>query len=266
MCDRSKSLDILGIKPVANSISKVTSATLDGAAAFLSRICLPAAEEFGFLLRDRVREWRAAHIAAIAEKAQKRLENSNAPQNVHAHPRLVSEILEEGSWIDDSVVQDMWGGLLSSSCTETGDDDSNLLFINMLSNLTRLEARLLKYICEHANKRMEPNGLIQAADLVITLDVLKQITAESDIHRLDRELDHLREIGLINGGFLPGIDTSAHVSPSPIALHMYVRCQGVRVSPTEYFGLKLKQEDEMGEIETEKQNMDAARFTELTYN
>lgn len=148
-----------------------------------------------------MRGWRAANIAAITARAEERLNNADAPANVHAHPRLVSGILEEGSWIEDPIVQDLWGGLLSSSCTENGDDDSNLVFINLLSELTKLQARLLKYSCENAPKSAAPNGLIQAEEIIVSLDALTEITGETDIHRLDREMDHLREVGLIHGGF-----------------------------------------------------------------
>lgn len=240
MTNDSKSLDILGIKPIADSINKVTSATMDGVASFLERICLPAAEEFGLLLRDRVSGWRAANIAAISARAEERLKNSGAPSDVHAHPRLVSGILEEGSWIEDPVVQDLWGGLLSSSCTETGDDDSNLLFVNLLSELTKLQARLLKYFCENAPKSAGMNGLIISEPITLSLDTLTQISSETDIHRLDREMDHLREVGLIDGGFQAASQsTDAHVVPTALALHMYVRCQGSRASPIDFFDIEV---------------------------
>ncbi len=239
MLDKLKIRDIFGIRPYAKPINKVTTTTMDGAAEFLGRICLPAAEEFGLLLQDRVRGWRQAQMVTILLKAKEQLLNADAPSNVHAHPRLVRGILEEGSWIEDPVVQDMWSGLLSSSCTETGDDDSNLVFVNLLSSLTRLQARLLKYVCENAPKSAAQNGLIQPEQIIVTLDTLMEITGEADIHRLDREMDYLREVGLLQGGFKSySSSTNALVTPSGIALHMYVRCQGSRTSPTDYFGLE----------------------------
>ena len=55
MNEPDKSLDILGIKPIGNAIESVTTGMVAGASAFLSRICLPAAEEFGlFGSRDFV--------------------------------------------------------------------------------------------------------------------------------------------------------------------------------------------------------------------
>lgn len=104
MDDKSKSLYLLGLRPVAESLNKITTAAVDDTAAFLSRICLPAAEKYGLLLRDRVRSWRAANISAIAAKAEQKLKELGASDNVHAHPRLLSNVLEHGSWMEDSVV------------------------------------------------------------------------------------------------------------------------------------------------------------------
>src|SRR5262245_259672 len=134
-----KSLDVLGLKPISDAINKITSAAVDGANAFLSRICLPAAEEYGLYLRDKVHHWRTQNMLAVTQKAEATMVMAGLSDNVHAHPRLISTILDQGSWIEDAKVQEMWGGLLASSCTESGDDDSNLLFIDLLGSLTKLQ-------------------------------------------------------------------------------------------------------------------------------
>jgi hypothetical protein len=240
----SRSLDVLGIKPIGESVKKITDATVDGAAAFLSRICLPAAEEFGLLLRDRVRYWRSQNIASILAKSEKQIEDRSDKGEICAHPRIVSQIVETGSWIDDVVVQDMWAGLLSSSCTQSGDDDSNLLFTNLLALLTKLQARLLSHACKTCEKELHANGLISAQETYtseLSVDQLVEISGESDIHRLDREIDHLRELGLltIHAGFdMFTSPARARLTPSAMALHMYVRCQGSRLTPQEFFDLK----------------------------
>lgn len=254
--DKSRSLDVLGIKAISDSINTLTTASVEATAAFLSRICLPAAEEFGLLLRDRVRSWRASNIASITQKAERKLNASSAKSNVHAHPRLVSRILAEGSWIDDDTVQEMWAGLLSSSCSESGVDDSNLIFVNLLSELTKVQARILYYICDNATKTVSPNGLVTARDFTVQLDVLQRISEEDDIYRLDRELDHLRGLGLIHRGFSAGTSTNAELEPSSLALQLYVRCQGTRLSPLEFFGLEIPMTEETEPNETES-NEDA---------
>lgn len=110
----SRSLDVLGIKPVADAFSHVTKATVDGASAFLSRICLPAAEEFVLLVQDVVRAWRAKNAVRVVAAAQAHAEKYFPNQEIHAYPRLVAEVLEHGSWSDDETLQQLWGGLLAS--------------------------------------------------------------------------------------------------------------------------------------------------------
>ena len=235
----NKSLDVFGIKPFADAANKITSSVIDGVAAFLSRICLPAAEEYGLLLRDRVRGWRTQNVAAITQAAERKLGDAGAAEGVSAHPRLVNRILEEGSWIEDSEVQEMWGGLLASACSKTGDDDSNLLFVNLLSGLTGLQARILRYACEHARKYKSSSGLIQSSLLEVTAEDLIKLTGEVDLQRLDREMDHLRALELLNqGGFsVEGGPLTAGLTPTALALHLYARCQGSRSSPIDYFGI-----------------------------
>jgi hypothetical protein len=178
---------------------------------------------------------------AVTQKAEESLVTNGSSASVHAPPRLINRIIEEASWIEDSEVQEMWAGPLATSCTDSGDDDSNLLFVNLLSGLTKLQAKILRYACENAAKELVPNGLIQATYFHISENQLTQLTAEHDIDRLDRELDHLRILGLLDlgaGGFSTSGDLSAGLTPTALALHMYVRCQGARISSAEYFGLK----------------------------
>src|SRR5947207_737766 len=122
------SLDILGIKPVGEALKTVTEGAVNGAAAFLGRICLPAAKE---------------------------------------------------------------GGLIIADIGSLGSD--------FLKNDGRFSR---------------------------TLEELQEITAENDPHRLDCELDHLREIGLLveHCGFpSDSTELKALVIPSSLALQMYVR-------------------------------------------
>jgi hypothetical protein len=234
----NKSTDLLGVKPFGDSIKILTQGAVDGAAAFLGRICLPAAEEFGLLLKDRVSSWRSKNAIGIATKAEKILTNSGR-QNHYAYPRLAVEIVEKGSWAEDDIFQAAWAGLLASSCTENGDDDSNILFASLLEQLTKVQIRILNYACENVAKYVAEAGWIQAGEIVVSSEQLIQITGVDDLHRIDRELDHLRSLGLISvlkGGF-HSKEQIADISPTPLALNLYVRCQGYVGSPIDYWGI-----------------------------
>lgn len=237
MPEENKSIDILGVKPIADSVNVVTKGTVDGASAFLSRICLPAAEEFGLLLKDKVSAWRANNAVEIANKAQLLLEKQVGNIVMHAHPRIIYSTIENGSWSEDDFMQKFWAGLLASSCTPDGKDESNLILIGILSQLTSNQVRLINHFCGTARIYISPGGWIGADPLYIVSDELKEVALIEDIHRLDRELDHLRSLGLIINGF--EIHTKiADVTPTALCLNLYVRSQGYVGSPTDYFGIK----------------------------
>jgi hypothetical protein len=233
-----KSTDILGIAPYGQAVKVVAKGAVDGAGAFLGRICLPAAEELGLLLRDRIANWRRANAVSIAQTAERMLGDASS---LHAHPRLVLQILENGSLVDDGTLQEMWSGLLASSCSRDGRDESNLTFVSLLRDLTSSKVRILNYACASAQKKLSPAGWLEAERDTCTAEALIEVTQVTDLHRLDRELDHLRSIGLltINSGFLVrSEDRIADVTPSPLGLQMYAKCRGHRGSLEEFFGLK----------------------------
>ncbi len=239
MTEPDKSLDVLGIKPVSEAINTVTQATTAGAGAFLSRICLPAAEEFGLLLRDKVSAWRAQNALAITARAEELFDALPNANRRHAHPRIVGAIIENGSWADEDDVRSMWAGLLASACTETGRDQENLIYVNLLGQLTTSQARILSFACSNAEKYKSETGLLLAQNFMATLEQIIAASGTTDIHTLDLEIDYLRELGLLD--LHSGLSTSAsrqnQLTPSAIGLQLYIRCQGFVGSPIEYFKL-----------------------------
>jgi len=213
---------------------------------------LPVAEEIGIYFKEKIGAWRVTNTQRIIEKAKEKYEKLN-DNSLHAHPRLVWETLEKGSWHDSSLFQDVWAGLLVSSCSKDGVDDSNLIFIDLLSKLTGAQVRLLNYACEKVEKIQSEAGWPWTKGFSIPLLLLKEITFVDDVHRLDREMDHLRSLDLFGTGVLSrsggfsGDSTDATIWPSPLALHLYVRCQGFMGSPIEYWNIKKEIKPELKE-------------------
>lgn len=236
MSDNNKSLDVLGVKPVADAVKTVTEGSVNAVSAFLSRICLPAAEEYGLLLKDKVSNWRAANAAKMAAQAEALLKQRGSPESLFAHPKIAFKAVEDASWTDDDIVLSLWAGVLASSCTESGKDESNLIFINLLSQLTSSQIRVLKYACENVKVYKTRSGWIEAGSVIVEAADLVVISGVTDLHQLDRELDHLRLVGLIQTGFSMD-STEADISPMPLCLQLYVRSQGYVGSPIAYFEL-----------------------------
>ena len=218
--------DLLGIAPVARVAERVADSVVSAAEVSLGLVCKPALEEVGLALRDRVSAWRQKNYENTLMKAKPGLDAA-AHDGRHGPMRLLMHAIEAATWVEDDDVQRMWAGLLASSCTHDGSDESNWIFIGLLRQLTTVQAKLLAYACKMAEKQVLANGLIQAASQVeLELNDLKNVAGCSDLHQLDRELDHLRTLGLIDGGFQafgPYIEAppKAHFSPTALGLHMF---------------------------------------------
>jgi len=232
----SSSGDVLGLRPYGEAVRILSQGAVDAAGAFLGRICLPAAEEFGEFLRDKVHAWRAGNTVSIANRAEALLGGGQSGSTVHAHPRLVGAVLDQGSWSDDDRVQGMWAGLLASACTVDGRDESNLMFVDLLARLTSSQARVFDYVCRNAPKRRTKAGWITSEDFEMPVSELSRIAEVDDLQRLDRELDHLRSLGLIEGGIY---ETSlvANIAPTALGLQMFARCQGFAGNALDFFGI-----------------------------
>lgn len=73
MLDNSEIKDLLDFKPIAEAGQKVTEATVDGISSFLGSVFKPGLEELGFLLKDKVRQWRLNNILRVLDKAKGRM-------------------------------------------------------------------------------------------------------------------------------------------------------------------------------------------------
>jgi len=226
------SLDLLGIKPIGDAANTVIKKSFDGIEGFLKIVCAPALEEYGLMLKDKVRHWRLNNIYSILDKAKGKLEFENEHLQIKAHPRVALSIIENGSLNDDDEIQEMWAGLFASSCTKTGQEDENLIFIDLLKQITVCEARILKYACENARKIIYENGLIACDEFNVSCESLIEISGIIEIHRLDRELDHLRSLEIISGGFsIYDKSLMADIKPTALALNLYVKSQGYNTDP-----------------------------------
>ncbi len=117
------------------------------------------------------------------------------------------------------------------------------MFINLLSQLTSTEARLLNFLCHSSKKQLTGTGLIWPQPVHSTVPDLQRIADTEDVHRLDREVDHLRSLDLIEGGIPvqqagPPRDIAVSLRPAALALYMFVRSQGSSESPVDFFAVQ----------------------------
>jgi len=243
--DKKVVSDLTGIGAWAGATQAFIEGPVADASTFLGLICNPAAKEFGLLFRDKIGFWRLKNAVKIAEKTKKLLARSGSFPDVQAHPRVVWQILEEGSWTESDDLQDMWAGLLASSCTPDGSDDSNLVFVSLLKQLIFSEAKLLDLACRELGSKLCPHETLGYWRDRLTMDEehLTRVMAIRDMDRVERELEHMHSLGLLRATGIPVRmlrvsktgEKEAGILPTPLALSMYVKCKGETCSPGDYF-------------------------------
>lgn len=215
---------------------KATTIT-EAVGTVIAKVCYEAADEIGSEIATRMRKWRQRNAIKTIEHVGELYQANKISGNEHAPPKIVYQVIEHASWVDDEELQKMWAGLIISACTEKGLNDENSLFVTLLSQLTSLEAVVLNYACENCAVELHTNGLLVASGPTVTEQELIQITSVSDIHRLDRELDHMRQAGVIHAGF-DTESSNANIAPTTLGLQMYARCKGHIGSIEEFYNLK----------------------------
>ncbi|WP_066219719.1 Abi-alpha family protein [Formosa haliotis] len=267
----NKGLDLFGIKPIASAIDSTVKKSLEGIEGFLLLTCKPALGEIGQMAQDKVRYWRLNNTIKMLEKAKGKLDFQNDSFELKSHPRIGLSIIENSSLIDNDFVLELWAGLFASSCTLDGQDDENLIFVDILKSLTTAQAKIIQYAVENSRKVLYPNGLVTTdGDLKVHAEDLKRITGVQNIHRIDRELDSLNYMGLIpslSGGFdASGPELVANICPTYLALSLYIRCQGSSLDPDIYWKDNLiteaeikKEKEEIAKKEAEERRKEAEK-------
>jgi len=198
---------------------------------FLCGICQAGAEEPILLLGKELHPDRTASLLKIALEAERLLTAQPGAERMRAHPRLVANILREGSWATDELTLQFWTGLLVSSCSVDEPDESNQIFADLLVHFTPTEARIFNLACERA-LGLVPGHDVSASDSVMLSpkDVI-EVTGVHDLSRAATDLAYLFNLGLIRNVF----DFSSYleiesfdVTPSSLGLKLYQHCHGSR--------------------------------------
>lgn len=213
---------------------------LANALAFLQRISPAASDEAGRLLREGLSNFRVASALEILLNAERMLSFSANVDRLRAPASIVLRILEDGSWADAESTQHLWAGLLATSCSLGGRDESNLSFVNLLCQLTSSHVRILGVACTKATKFMAGLERISSRPITLSGKQMSEITGSRDLIRIQRDLEYLSDLGLLSTNshtraFTPVDGTE--IAPTSLGLQLFARCSGHRGAAQEFYGV-----------------------------
>jgi hypothetical protein len=205
-------------------------ARLAKAFSFLSRICPDAADQVAHLIHGGLTKSRMANAAEILLRAEALLPRDSDDIRLFATPRIVTKILEDGSWADEDWLQQMWAGLLATSCGSEASADSNNFFVELFSKLAAVHVRIFRYACLRASNILSIAGPFSPAPVICTREEIMEVAGSRELLGIERDIQHLRELGLLEeiGNLLPSSGNyEANITPSSVGVHLYARCKGL---------------------------------------
>lgn len=209
------------------------------AISFLTRIAPETRTPMSKLLHDELSNYRLENAIDIALKAERMLGATVEEDHLRALPNVVMQIVDSGSWSsDEKWMLQFWAGLLASSCSKGGGDDSVLVYANLLNQLKALHMRILAAACSRSTK-ITRDGVISSRPLKWNAAELMKYSGSHDLIKLDRELNYMGDIGVITTRekspfFQQMTDTT--VTPTNLGLQLYARCNGHRGAPQSFYG------------------------------
>ena len=202
---------------------------LAAAIAFIHRIAPEGTDRVRLLMRKQLSNFRLASAIEIALHAEELLSIEGDGTWLKTDPAVVVRILEDGSWAETEWIQHYWAGLLATSCTTNLPVEGDLKLISLLSQITTIQTRIFSGSCVRAIKSFHQDGRVSARQLTCSASELVEIADTHDRVRIERDIQHLVELGLIEKSvkwkFFSLLD-HAVITPTETALELYARCQG----------------------------------------
>ena len=196
---------------------------------FLCRLCPSGAQEAIHLLGGELDGFRTKSAIEIALRAEMLLAGEPDAASMHAHPQIVASILRDGSWSNDDLMQQLWSGLLVSSCTVEGTDESNRDFVELLVQVTKTQARILLAGCRKARELMSGVEGEPLRNIIVMPEEMIQISGTYDIYRSATDVSYLFNFGLLEKVFDFTSYTpkeSFDITPSSLGLKLFKICRG----------------------------------------
>jgi hypothetical protein len=164
-------------------------------------------------------------------KAEERMAQERDRERLFAQPDLVLGILNGASWAETEWMQNLWAGLLITSCSHDGQDDSNGVFVNLLSQLATIQTRILTAVCAKAVTMLSTKGKVVPEKMFSTSEEMIKMAGSHDLLKVHRSVAQLAEFGLleksVRASFVAETE-GATTTPTSLGLKMYARCLGRR--------------------------------------
>jgi PilZ domain len=212
------------------------------ALAFLQYISPASVEGFLHLVANELSQERAGRAIEIALSAGELAAANEGEIRGDVPAEMIASILEDGSKVDEEYTRHLWAELLASSSYKDSNDMMTLNYAVMLSKIDAVQMRIFDAACKLAMRMGWEPGFGFSKDLHCNAEEIKRITHIQNLVGIERDLNHLFELGLVELTDRPTMCQQlerVNMTPTFLGLKLFARCHG-QPEPQEAFqGAKL---------------------------
>jgi len=213
-----------------------------GSAKLVEKILGPTADYIG----DGLKHWthkRVENMKRIFLNAEKKL-GDKLEKHGTVPPKILKGILDEGSFCDDELTAEYFGGVLASSRSEISRDDRGASYIHHISLLSAYQIRA-HYIIYHIFKKIF-NGTKFNPLISTDLDLMKTFIPAITVFAPSMDFSKNENMPIITSHIMFGLKRLYLVAPlilsgasKHLKSHGYnVESEGIIVSPS-MLGIEL---------------------------
>lgn len=213
-----------------------TGLALFGAKDIFVKILGPTADYLGGELREFAQA-RINNLNKITEKAAKYLgDQINQPGSVP--PRVIKEIIENGTLNNEELSAEYYGGILASSRSEVPRDDRSVPILDLIKSLSNYQIRTHYVIYQIIRKEFLNSGLSISSEanffkIFIPIGIYHKAMNIEAHENLESILTHslfgLSTKGLISHQFRYG---SVSYLQQMVIKPEVINCEGIIIQPT----------------------------------
>jgi len=197
----------------------------------MCRLCQHEATDSILLLGGELDADRTENVLKIALAAESMLASERDAERLRCHPKLLANLLREGSWESDEVKTQLWAGLLKSSCSTEEPSAANQVFIDLLLHVAPAQAKILDFACRQFLNLAQHHGNLLNSSIVLSPEKVTELTGCYDAYRNAASAAYLFNLGLIQE--FPELSsyrpiTRFNVTPTELGLGLYKCCHGLR--------------------------------------
>jgi len=173
------------------------------AGSFFAKVFKEPINEISGMITDKLRFIRWKRMVQMADEVNKILEEKGVEETRAVPPKIALPIFEEASLEDDPNLQYLWNHLLANAMNPTFNDELRYGFIDMIKNITGIEARILNDFYEVLRRENKLRPLQNVFQYSLTKEqIINALNISPEVYAVS--VNNLMRLQLLSPAVLKG--------------------------------------------------------------